>query len=233
MAANFPEAIRIHNKTASHVGMQFENIWLARYPWPMCCVHDQGSKFIGADFQYILMCVGIKDVPTTVRNTQANAICERLHQSVANTLRILLSQKTPANVANIGKLVDTAITTSLHAARSTIHRTLGVSPGGLVFHLDMLLNIPLLTNFQLIRNQRKRQVIIDENLRCANSKRRHHDYQPGDEGLVIHHDPTKLEPRKLGPFTIEHTHINGTVTICRDINTTERLSIQHIVPFHG
>jgi hypothetical protein len=39
--------------------MQFENIWLAWYPWPMSCVHDQGTKFIGADFQYILMRSGI------------------------------------------------------------------------------------------------------------------------------------------------------------------------------
>jgi transposase InsO family protein len=54
-------------------------------------MHDQGTKFIGADFQYILMHAGIKDVPTTVRNPQANTVCERLYQSVANTLCILLS----------------------------------------------------------------------------------------------------------------------------------------------
>jgi hypothetical protein len=77
IATNFPEAICIQNKTASHGGMQFENIWLARYPWPMRCIHDQGTKFIGADFQYILIHTGIKDVPaTTVRNPQANAVCE-------------------------------------------------------------------------------------------------------------------------------------------------------------
>jgi hypothetical protein len=98
------------------------------------------------------MLAGIKDVPTTVHNPQANAVCKRLHQSVTNTLHILLSQNSPANVANVGILVDMAIATSLHAARSTIHRTLGVSPGGLVFHRDMLLNIPLLTDFQLIRD---------------------------------------------------------------------------------
>jgi hypothetical protein len=28
LAANFPKAICIHNKTASHVGMQFKNVWL-------------------------------------------------------------------------------------------------------------------------------------------------------------------------------------------------------------
>jgi hypothetical protein len=65
-------------------------------------------------------------------------------------LHILVSQNLPANVANIGELVDTAIATSLHAARSTIHHNLGVSPGGLVFHQDMLLDIPFLTALQLI-----------------------------------------------------------------------------------
>jgi hypothetical protein len=91
-------------------------------------------------------------------------------------------------------------------ARSAIHRTLRVSPGGLVLHRDMLLNIPLLADFQLVND--RRQVAIEENLRRANSKRRHHgDYQPGDESLLIHFDPTKLEPRKYGPCTIEHVHI--------------------------
>jgi transposase InsO family protein len=90
----------------------------------MRCIHDQGTEFIGANFQYILMCAGIKDVPTTVRNPQANAVCKRHHQLVTNTLHILLSQNPPANISNVGELVDTAIATSLHAARSTIHLTL-------------------------------------------------------------------------------------------------------------
>jgi hypothetical protein len=57
--------------------MKFENIWLSRYPWPMCCIHNQGTEFfMGAEFQYMLMQSGIKDVPTTIRNPQANAACE-------------------------------------------------------------------------------------------------------------------------------------------------------------
>jgi transposase InsO family protein len=34
----------------------------------MRCVHDQGTEFIGADFQYLLMRAGIKDIPMNVRN---------------------------------------------------------------------------------------------------------------------------------------------------------------------
>jgi hypothetical protein len=57
--------------------MQFKNIWLSHYPRPQHCIHDQGTEFIGAEFQYMLMQSGIKDdVPTTVQNPQANAICE-------------------------------------------------------------------------------------------------------------------------------------------------------------
>jgi transposase InsO family protein len=64
----------------------------------MHCIHDQGTEFIGADFQYIIMRAGIKDIPTTVQNPQANAVCERLHQSVANTLQIILRQNLPATL---------------------------------------------------------------------------------------------------------------------------------------
>jgi transposase InsO family protein len=129
----------------------------------MHCVHDQGTKFIGDAFQYILMRADIKDVPTTEQNPQANAVCKRLHQSVTNILQIILSQNLPDNIANVGELVDTVIATSLHAACSTIHRTLGVSPGGLAFHQDMLLDIPLFSDFHLICDQQ--QVTINENLR--------------------------------------------------------------------
>jgi hypothetical protein len=60
----------------------------------------------------MLMGACIKDVPTTVHNPQANAICEQIHHSIANTQRILLSQNPPANIANVGELVDSAIATT-------------------------------------------------------------------------------------------------------------------------
>jgi hypothetical protein len=73
--SNLVELVRIENKTAAHVGMLFENTWLSRYPKPSRCVHDNGGEFIGADFIRILVVNGIKDVPTTVKNPQSNAIC--------------------------------------------------------------------------------------------------------------------------------------------------------------
>jgi hypothetical protein len=37
-----------------------------------------------------------------------------------------------------------------------------MTPGGIVFNRDMFLNIPLLTDFQLL--QTRRQAVIDDNL---------------------------------------------------------------------
>jgi transposase InsO family protein len=134
IVTNFPDAIRLHNKTASHVGgMQFENLWLSRYPRPIQCIHDCGTGFMSADFQRILQRFGIKDVATSVRNPQSNAVCKRLHQSVGNALRVLLSQAIPFNVTNVA-LVDIALATALHASRATIHRTLGMTPGAIIFN---------------------------------------------------------------------------------------------------
>jgi transposase InsO family protein len=195
LATNFPKAIRIRSKHASHVGMHFENIWLSRYPRPMKCIHDQDTEFIGADFQEVRRRTGIQDVPTSVHNPQANAVCEQLHQSVGNTLRILLTTNPPNNVTNIVEMIDSSLATALHAARSAIHRTLGVSPGGLVFQRDMFLDIPLLTNFWLI--QERRQITIDDNLHRANTWQRHYDYQLGNECLIIQHSPNKPQVRSV------------------------------------
>ena len=37
---NLVELVRLDNKTAANVALQFENTWLARYPKPMRCIHD-------------------------------------------------------------------------------------------------------------------------------------------------------------------------------------------------
>jgi transposase InsO family protein len=129
----------------------------------------------GANFQRILQHFGIKDVATSVRNPQSNAVCKRLHQSVGNALHIFLSQAIPFNVTNVAKLVDSAlIATALHASCAAIHCTLGMTPGAIIFNRDMFLNIPLLTYFHLL--QTRRQAVIDDILRGFNQKQQQHDY---------------------------------------------------------
>ena len=50
-------------------------------------------------------------------------------------------------------IVDTCCAAASYAARSTIHSTLRISPGAWVFQRDMILNIPLLTDLQLIHQR--------------------------------------------------------------------------------
>ena len=62
--------------------------WFSRYLWPSQITYDQGSEFIGHEFQdMIVNDYGIKRKPITVRNPQANAIVERIHQVIGNIIR--------------------------------------------------------------------------------------------------------------------------------------------------
>jgi transposase InsO family protein len=229
---NLTELIRINNKSSAHVGMKFENEWLARYPRPLRCIHDHGTEFTGCDFQRILTLNGIKDVATSNKNPQANAVCERMHQTITNILRPLLHTHVPQNDQAANDIIDTALATASYASRAAVHRTLSISPGALVFRRDMFLDIPLLADLETIRN--KRQVLIDENLRRQNLKRRSFDYQVGQQVLILNSDihPAKLDPTSVeGPFPIVQVHTNGTVTIQRSAVVTERINIRRLRPF--
>ena len=45
MVTNLVEITRLESKSSEHVAMQFNNHWLARYPHPIHCIHDQGGEF--------------------------------------------------------------------------------------------------------------------------------------------------------------------------------------------
>ena len=87
---NLAEIIHINNKTSTHFSMLFENSWLARYPQPSCCIHDDGGEFTGTAFLHMLQANCIKNVTNTVKNSQASAICQRFHQSMSNTEKMPL-----------------------------------------------------------------------------------------------------------------------------------------------
>ena len=103
------ELIRINRKTAGHIAQQFENVWLARYPRPNRCAHDNGGEFIGWEFQEMLQRTGVQDVHTTSRNPQGNSVCERLHQTVGDVLRTYLhADGNPHNMEDANQLIDNA-----------------------------------------------------------------------------------------------------------------------------
>lgn len=97
-------------------------------------------------------------VPTTVKNPQSNGICERMHQSIGNTLATMQKYLKPNNVHSTNNLVDYALSACLFATRAAIHGTLKATPGSLAFGRDMILDIPILTDWKLIQDNRQQMV---------------------------------------------------------------------------
>ena len=96
---------------------------------------------------------GITHNKTTVKNPQANAVCERMHATMGLVLRTLTgSEDMPTTVREAEQLVDNAIQRYVRALRCSINQTLKTLPGGLVFHRDMLIDVPLMADINGIRS---------------------------------------------------------------------------------
>ena len=155
LVTNLVEIIRLQNKTCAHVTQQFENAWLARYPRPQTVIHDQGGEFTGFEFQNH----GIHAHPISAKNPQANAVCERMHQTIGNSLRVLELVQHPFNLEQAQQIVDTAIANAVYAHRTTYHGTTASTPGSLAFNQDLVLDLPMQADFQLIQAQRQQSLL--------------------------------------------------------------------------
>jgi hypothetical protein len=91
MITNLVELVRLENKISEHVAMLFENTWLSRYPKPL-------QEFTGFPFQRLLHRMNIHSHPTSVKNPQANVICDRMHQVVSNSFRAMATMNSPQGV---------------------------------------------------------------------------------------------------------------------------------------
>jgi hypothetical protein len=138
-------------------------------PWPQRCIHDPGGEFTGPEFQTLLQNCHIRDVCTTAKNPQSNAVCERMHQMAGNVLRTLLHGEPPLDMASAKEYINAALSITMHAMRAATHSTLGSSPGSLAFNRDMFLNIPLIADWHTITQSREH--LINENLIRENQKR--------------------------------------------------------------
>jgi transposase InsO family protein len=226
---NIVELIRVESKTADYIAMTMENNWLARYPRPQRCVHDNGPEFVGFEFKVMLYHNGIQDKPTAKLNPQSNAVCERMHRTVNAHIRVLLREQPPGNAAAATHIVDMALAASMYALRASVNRATQTSDSVMAFNRDMILHVPLLADLALIRN--RCQVIIDEQYRRASLKSYSFDYQPGQQVFLRVKNPSKLGKRSTGPYDVVQVHTNGTITIRRRANVVERLNIRRVYPF--
>ena len=229
IASSLLEIFRVDRVDGESAALAFENGWLSRYPRPTRAIYDAAGAFTGPAFQLCLHREGITPVPITVKNPQSNSIVERSHSTVGDQLRVLQAANVPDNIETAYELVDTALATTQRAIRSAVNTALGVTPGSMIFHRDMLLNVPTIVDLEQIKA--RRHAIANRNNLAENSRRRYKNYVVGDEVLIKVNNPTKMGARATGPFTITQVHVNGTVTIQRRPNVTERISIRRVVPY--
>ena len=78
--------IKTKPKRADVIAYLVEQTWLVRYPWPDLIIMDRGREFKATFYKTITKDYNIKPKVITTRNPQANAIIERVHQTIGNVL---------------------------------------------------------------------------------------------------------------------------------------------------
>ena len=93
-------------------------------------------------------------------NPAANGICEYMYQTVELVLHTLLLIKKSCTLVHAKKNINQALDIASHAVRINVNQTICYNPGEIVFHQDMLINVPLVVNLLAGRDKRQLQVDI-------------------------------------------------------------------------
>jgi transposase InsO family protein len=73
------------DKSSAMISNLMNKTWFSRYPHCQYIIYDNGSKF-KLHFKALCESYGIKHKPTSVKNPQANAILEQVHQVISTML---------------------------------------------------------------------------------------------------------------------------------------------------
>jgi hypothetical protein len=106
-----------------------------------------------------------------VRNPQANAILECVHQVIG---QMLCTAEIDTAKSVVPDDIDVFLDNAAWAIHSTYHTVLKASPGAPIFRRDMLFDIPFLADWNKIGDYRQSQ--MDRSTERENSKRIDYDY---------------------------------------------------------
>ena len=226
-ATGWFEMCEYDDKRSITVANIVETQWLSRYPWPTQITLDRGSEFIGQEFKDMIKNdYGIKRKPITVRNPQANAIVERVHQVLGNMVRTFELEDHYLDAKDPWKGIISAVS---FAIRSTIHTTTQKTPAQLVFGRDMILNVQHIADWQHIKE--RKQALINKNNERENRTRHSHVYKQGDQILLRRGTENKYEVPYSGPHLVLEAYDNGTLRIQKGA-VAETINIRRATPFH-
>ena len=153
--STWPEITAITNKNAEEIATLVDDVWFARYPRPLYCIHDNGGEFIGSDFQELLDSYGVESKPTTVKNPQSNGLHERIHLVICEMLRVQSLYVPKESTAE--KEINRILQCTSWAMRTTPNMITKYSPGNIVFDRDMIFHKTVVANWELIKSIRRAQ----------------------------------------------------------------------------
>jgi hypothetical protein len=226
-ATGWFEIVQIPNKRADILSNLLEMTWLTRYPFPQRCICDRGTEFMAELKETLEEEYGVTVNKITTRNPQANAIIERIHQTIGNMIRTFMVDERDFDDVNT---IPGLLSAVAFAVRATVHTTLNATPSQLVFGRDAILNMDFEADWALIKT--RKQKLIEQNNRRENAKRKPHVYTVGNK-IMIKNDPQRKygEQAYSGPFTILRVNDNGTVRYQRGL-LRDTINIRNITPFH-
>jgi len=168
----------IFDKSSDRISRLVNKIGLCRYSRCRYLMYDNGLEF-KLHFETLCDSYGIKRKRTTIKNPQANAICECVHQ-VLGTMMCTAKLEMTDSVYSAD--IDTFIDNAVWAICSTYHTVLKASPGAAIFGRDMLFDIRFVADWHKIGDYRQRQT--DRSNIRENNKRVDYDYKVGDKVLI-------------------------------------------------
>ena len=140
--------------------------WFSHYPHCQYIIYDNGSKFT-LHFEALCESFGIKRKPASVKNPQANAILEQMHQVI--TTMLCTTDLDSTNIV-VTRDINAYLTDAACAICSIYHTVLKASPGAAIFGQAMLFDIPFLADWNKNGDHRRHQT--DLNTEHENHSRR-------------------------------------------------------------
>ena len=146
------------------ISLLVNKCWFSRYPRCRNIIYNNGSEF-KLYFETLCDSYRVKHKPTSIKNPQANALLERVHQFWMGMIRTseidMADSVTPHDI-------DVVLTNVSWAICSTYHTVLKAFPGTAVFGQDMLFNILFISDCKKKGDYRQRQT--DHNTIRENKK---------------------------------------------------------------
>ena len=110
--------------------------------------------------------------PITTRNPQANAILERIHQTLGNIIQMHEVQDLEIDTSDPWSGI---LATAMFALRSTYHTALKATPCQVVFSRDAMLHTKFLADWHLIKEHKQKEINENTNQKIKKNSPRIQD----------------------------------------------------------